>query len=122
MNSPLIDRVTSLDFSPDGKLLASGGGDPSRSGELKLWNVADGTLAKDLPDAHSDTVLGIKFSPINVPIALHVEDIEAARAELESRGISFKADTLDTSVCFMAFFEDPDGNALMLHHRYAPRS
>ncbi len=53
--------------------------------------------------------------------ALHVENIEAARAELESRGISFRADTLDTSVCHMAFFADPDGNALMLHHRYAPR-
>ena len=66
--------------------------------------------------------LGIEFRPINVPIALHVEDIEAARAELESRGISFRADTLDTSVCFMAFFADPDGNALMLHHRYAPRA
>ena len=65
--------------------------------------------------------LGIEFRPINVPIALHVEDIEAARAELESRGISFRADTLDTSVCYMAFFTDPDGNALMLHHRYAPR-
>ena len=62
-NSPLIDRVTALDFSADGKLLASGGGDPSRSGELKLWNVADGTLARDLPEAHSDTVLGIDFSP-----------------------------------------------------------
>jgi hypothetical protein len=47
--------------------------------------------------------------------------MDAARAELESRGISFRADTLDTGVCFMAFFKDPDGNALMLHHRYAPR-
>jgi len=61
--SPLVDRVTALDFSPDGKLLASGGGDPSRSGELKLWNVADGALARDMPEAHSDTVLGIDFSP-----------------------------------------------------------
>ena len=66
--------------------------------------------------------LGIEFRPTNVPIALHVEDIEAARAELESRGIEFGADTLDTGVCFMAFFRDPDGNALMLHHRYAPRA
>ncbi|HVX10225.1 MAG TPA: c-type cytochrome domain-containing protein [Pirellulales bacterium] len=62
-NSPLVDRVTALAFSPDGKLLASGGGDPSRSGELKLWNVADGTPARDLPEAHSDTVFGIDFSP-----------------------------------------------------------
>ncbi len=60
--SPLVDRVTALAFSPDGKLLASGGGDPSRSGELKFWNVVDGTLARDLPEAHSDTVFGLDFS------------------------------------------------------------
>ena len=59
----LVDRVTSLDFSPDGKLLASGGGEPSRSGELKLWNPADGTLVREVPDAHSDVVLGVRFSP-----------------------------------------------------------
>lgn len=58
-----VDRVTALDFSPDGKLLASGGGAPSRSGELKLWNVASGRLVRNLPDAHSDTVLGVRFSP-----------------------------------------------------------
>jgi len=57
-----------------------------------------------------------------VPIALHVEDIEAARALLESRGVSFAAETMDTGVCFMAHFRDPDGNPLMLHHRYAPRA
>jgi predicted enzyme related to lactoylglutathione lyase len=65
--------------------------------------------------------VGIEFQPNKVPIALHVDDIEAARAELESRGVTFSADTLDTGVCYMAFFQDPDGNALMLHHRYAPR-
>jgi predicted enzyme related to lactoylglutathione lyase len=64
--------------------------------------------------------LGIAFQPHKTPIALHVEDIEAARTELESRGVSFLADTLDSGVCHMASFEDPDGNALMLHHRYAP--
>jgi predicted enzyme related to lactoylglutathione lyase len=65
--------------------------------------------------------LGIEFRPNNHPIALHVEDVEAARAELASRGVEFKADTMDTGVCHMAHFADPDGNALMLHHRYAPR-
>jgi predicted enzyme related to lactoylglutathione lyase len=55
------------------------------------------------------------------PYALHVEDVAAARAELESRGVEFQGDTLDTGVCHMAFFQDPDGNPLMLHHRYAPR-
>ncbi|MCW3017495.1 MAG: glyoxalase/bleomycin resistance/dioxygenase family protein [Solirubrobacterales bacterium] len=64
--------------------------------------------------------LGIVFQPHKTPIALHVEDIEAARTELESRGVAFLADTIDSGVCHMASFEDPDGNALMLHHRYAP--
>ena len=53
--------------------------------------------------------------------ALHVEDIEAARAELEGKGVQFFGETFDTGVCHMAFFQDPDGNALMLHHRYKPR-
>jgi predicted enzyme related to lactoylglutathione lyase len=66
--------------------------------------------------------VGLEFSPAPFPIALHVEDIEAARAELESRGVTFAADMLDSGVCHMDFFKDPDGNALMLHHRYAPRT
>jgi predicted enzyme related to lactoylglutathione lyase len=53
--------------------------------------------------------------------ALQVEDVAAARAELEGRGVTFMGDIFDTGVCHMAFFSDPDGNALMLHHRYAPR-
>jgi catechol 2,3-dioxygenase-like lactoylglutathione lyase family enzyme len=53
-------------------------------------------------------------------LALHVDDVAAARAELESKGVEFTGDTLDTGVCHMALFADPDGNALMLHHRYAP--
>jgi predicted enzyme related to lactoylglutathione lyase len=65
---------------------------------------------------------GLEFQPNNHPIALHVDDVETARTELSARGISFPVDTLDTGVCHMAFFKDPDGNALMLHHRYAPRS
>ncbi len=62
------------------------------------------------------------LSPNANPIALHVDDMEEARATLESRGVSFMGDTFDTGVCHMAFFRDPDGNALMLHHRYAPRT
>ena len=61
------------------------------------------------------------FSPNANHVALHVEDVAAARAELEQRGVEFMGDILDTGVCHMAFFTDPDGNALMLHHRYAPR-
>jgi predicted enzyme related to lactoylglutathione lyase len=66
--------------------------------------------------------LGIAFQANKVPIALHVADVEAARAELTSRGVTFPAETIDSGVCHMASFEDPDGNALMLHHRYAPRA
>src|SRR3712207_2663768 len=54
-------------------------------------------------------------------LALHVEDVAAARAALEARGVEFAGDIFDTGVCHMAFLHDPDGNALMLHHRYAPR-
>jgi len=60
---PLVDRVNALAFSPDGTLLATGGGEPSRSGELKLWNTADGTLARDFGSVHSDCVLAVAFSP-----------------------------------------------------------
>jgi predicted enzyme related to lactoylglutathione lyase len=65
--------------------------------------------------------VGMEFQPSKNPLALHVDDVETARAELESRGVTFNGDIFDTGVCHMAFFADPDGNALMLHHRYAPR-
>ncbi|HEU0024260.1 MAG TPA: VOC family protein [Thermoleophilaceae bacterium] len=55
-------------------------------------------------------------------IALRVEDVEAARSALEERGVAFHGDIFDSGVCHMAFFSDPDGNALILHHRYAPRT
>ncbi len=65
--------------------------------------------------------LGLEFAPQkNAHPALHVDDVAAARAELEGKGVSFIGENLDTGVCHMAFFTDPDGNDLMLHHRYAP--
>jgi catechol 2,3-dioxygenase-like lactoylglutathione lyase family enzyme len=67
--------------------------------------------------------LGMPFAPQkNAHPALHVDDAAAARAELEAKGVEFTGDILDTGVCHMAFFTDPDGNDLMLHHRYAPRA
>jgi predicted enzyme related to lactoylglutathione lyase len=65
--------------------------------------------------------MGIGHNVNLTATALHVDDVHAARAALEERGVEFHGDILDTGVCHMAFFADPDGNALMLHHRYAPR-
>jgi len=67
--------------------------------------------------------IGSSFtSPHTASIALRVPDVASARAELEANGVSFEGDTLDTGVCHMAHFKDPDGNVLMLHRRYAPQS
>ena len=63
---------------------------------------------------------GMPFTPQNNALALHVDDVAASRTKLEGEGVAFAGDTLDTGVCHMAFFTDPDGNALMLHSRYAP--
>jgi predicted enzyme related to lactoylglutathione lyase len=65
------------------------------------------------------TALGNEFSPNATHIALRVADLPAAKAELEGRGVQFAAEH-DTGVCNMAFFTDSEGNALMLHRRYAP--
>jgi catechol 2,3-dioxygenase-like lactoylglutathione lyase family enzyme len=66
--------------------------------------------------------MGAPFAPQkNAHPALHVDDVAAARAELEAKGVVFTGDTFDTGVCHMAFFTDPDGNDVMLHHRYKPR-
>ena len=66
---------------------------------------------------------GMQFTPQRgAHLALHVDDVAVARAELEGKGVAFFGDTFDTGVCHMALFRDPDGNDLMLHHRYAPRA
>jgi catechol 2,3-dioxygenase-like lactoylglutathione lyase family enzyme len=67
------------------------------------------------------TNIGQEFTaPHSSHIALRVADVDAARAELERAGVVFDGETFDSGVCKMGFFRDPDGNALMLHHRYAP--
>ncbi len=82
------------------------------AGEFETGNLTIAVMQSD--------AFGIEFRPNNHPIALRVDDVEAARAELQSRGVEFKGDILDSGVCHQAFFEDPDGNVLGLHHRYAP--
>ena len=68
------DRVTALDISADGKYLATGSGEPSRSGQIKIWNLIDGSFVKEISDAHSDTILDLRFSPDGKKIASSSSD------------------------------------------------
>ncbi len=70
----------------------------------------------------NSAALGMDGTPHSSPIALRVDDVAAARTELESRGVEFKGEIIDSGVCHQTFFADSAGNTLGLHHRYAPRS
>ena len=74
-----------------------------------------GQVTLDIFDPSS---IGQPFSPSPAGLALRVPDVDAARAELEAKGVEFDGATIETSVCKQAWFKDPDGNALMLHRRY----
>jgi catechol 2,3-dioxygenase-like lactoylglutathione lyase family enzyme len=89
---------------------------PDREARFECW-AGDTCFAIWEPSK-----IGWEFQPQkNAHPALHVDDVAATRAELEAKGVEFRDDTFDTGVCQMAFFSDPDGNDLMLHHRYKPR-
>ena len=90
-----------------------------RWGEMPAGEFETGNLTIAVMESQA---FGIEFRANNHPIELRVDDVEAARAELESRGVTFKGETIDSGVCHQAFFEDPDGNSLGIHHRYAPRA
>src|SRR5215210_1575447 len=81
-------------------------------GEFETGNITIGVFAPEQ--------MGRRFEPSSAPIALRVPDVDEARRRLEKAGVEFMGETLDSGVCHMAFFQDPDGNALMLHRRYAP--
>ena len=87
-------------------------GQPAMGAEFET-----GTVTIALIDVRA---IGREFRANSLPIALRVDDVAAARAELEDQGIAFRGDIIDSGVCHMAHFADPDGNALMFHHRYAP--
>ena len=88
-----------------------------RWGQMPAMEFETGNLT--IAVLQSDA-FGIEFQANNHPIELRVEDFEAARDELTSRGVEFKGEPIDSGVCHQAFFEDPDGNTLAIHHRYAP--
>lgn len=82
------------------------------AGEFETGNLTIAIMQMD--------AFGREFAANGGAIALHVDDVAASRAELESKGVQFVMDDIDSGVCHMGFFLDPDGNPLMLHHRYAP--
>jgi catechol 2,3-dioxygenase-like lactoylglutathione lyase family enzyme len=84
------------------------------AGELETPNL---TLSFWEPERE-----GIPFAPNEAGFALRVADVAAARAELEAKGVAFVAETWDSGVCHFAAFRDPDGNVVILHRRYAPRT
>jgi len=81
--------------------------------EFETGNV---TLAIVVPEQ-----AGVEFAPLPFgSIAIRVPDVEAAKAELQEKGVEFRGETWDSGVCNGAVFNDPDGNGLLLHRRYAP--
>jgi predicted enzyme related to lactoylglutathione lyase len=87
---------------------------PDERARFELW-AGDTCLSIWEPER-----LGMQFAPQkNAHLALRVDDVAATRAELERKGVAFAGEIFDTGVCHMALFTDPDGNDLMLHHRYA---
>jgi predicted enzyme related to lactoylglutathione lyase len=89
-----------------------------RWGDMPAGEFETGSLTIALMQSDA---FGMTFAPHGHPVAFQVDDVEAARKDLEAKGVEFAADTMDSGVCHMAHFRDPDGNVLMLHHRYAPK-
>jgi catechol 2,3-dioxygenase-like lactoylglutathione lyase family enzyme len=84
-------------------------------------NDLEFTLGQVTLDVFNPSSIGQEFTPSPAGIAIRVPDVATARSELEAKGVQFDGEIVDTGVCHFAFFKDPDGNALMLHRRYAPR-
>lgn len=89
-----------------------------RWGSMPAGEFETGSLTIALMEPQA---FGMRSGPSPTAIALHVDDVAAARARLEREGVEFKGTTIDSGVCLQAIFEDPDGNLLILHNRYAPK-
>lgn len=88
-----------------------------RWGEMPGVEFETGNLTVAVMES---AAFGIEFKPHSHPVEFRVGDVPAARAELESRGVEFLGETIDSGVCHQAMFTDPCGNLLAIHHRYAP--
>lgn len=90
----------------------------ARYGQMPGVEFETGNLTLAVMEAKA---FGQEFEPGKHPIALRVDDVAAAREQLEAKNVTFHTETFDSGVCHQAVFSDPDGNQFILHHRYAPR-
>ncbi len=109
---PVRDAARAREFYRETLGLRQTGGPHETWQEFETGNL---TLGVAVPEK-----IGRSFVANPWPIALRVDDVANARARLEEAGVEFEGEVIDSGVCHMAPFRDPDGNALMLHHRYAP--
>ena len=115
----IMNIVTSLTHTSLSNALAHSGLTQSEHSLDKPFSEFD--LGGTTLSVWDPSSAGREFHANTNAIALHTDDVNGLRAELEGRGVTFFGETLDTGVCHMAFFADVDGNPLMLHGRYAPR-
>jgi predicted enzyme related to lactoylglutathione lyase len=92
---------------------------PNSGARWLEYDTDNVTLALVSPEVMGPDFLE-NFQPNTVPIAFRVPNVEEARGKLEAAGVQFQVETIDSGVCHIAPFADPDGNSLMLHRRYAP--
>jgi predicted enzyme related to lactoylglutathione lyase len=109
---PVRDAARAREFYGETLGLRQSGGPHEVWQEFETGNLTLGVFTAEKA--------GRPFEPNPSPVALRVADVAEARARLEEAGVEFPSETIDSGVCHMAVFHDPDGNALMLHHRYAP--
>ena len=83
------------------------------AGEFETGNLTIAVMQSD--------AFGLEPQSNSHPLEFRVEDFDSAKSELESRGVEFKGEVIDSGFCKQGFFEDPDGNTLAIHHRYAPK-
>jgi predicted enzyme related to lactoylglutathione lyase len=110
---PVTDKERAMQFYGETLGLER---DPKSSSDWPEYTLGNVTLALVFPEQIG---LPMQTTPFGA-IAIRVPDVAEARSSLEQAGVAFERDTFDSGVCHMAFFRDPDGNGLMLHHRYAP--
>jgi predicted enzyme related to lactoylglutathione lyase len=112
---PVTDRERAVKFYGETLGLTR---NPLAHAEWPEFETGNVTILLNTPEQ-----TGIPFSPSNTAIALRVPDVAEAMKKLEEAGVTFLVpEPYDSGVCHMAFFKDPDGNALILHHRHAPYS